>query len=104
MSSALLHLQYFSAPPRPSLPGLPPFPPPSLGYIFLWWFPVSFCTLSYSARSHMYPLPPASAGQVWGACDELTRGPLDNRASLFRQLADVMSGIKGAAKEVGARG
>ncbi|GLC39686.1 hypothetical protein PLESTM_000926800 [Pleodorina starrii] len=39
-------------------------------------------------------------GLVWGACDELTRGPLDNKASLFRQLADVMQGIKGAAKEL----
>ncbi|EFJ39744.1 hypothetical protein VOLCADRAFT_100587 [Volvox carteri f. nagariensis] len=39
-------------------------------------------------------------GLVWGACDELTRAPLDNKSCLFRQLADVMQGVKGAAKEL----
>ncbi|KAG2483151.1 hypothetical protein HYH03_017943 [Edaphochlamys debaryana] len=39
-------------------------------------------------------------GRVWGACDELAASPLDNRALLFRRLADAMGGVKSAAKEL----
>ncbi|GIL93488.1 hypothetical protein Vretifemale_20885, partial [Volvox reticuliferus] len=44
--------------------------------------------------------PRKAFGLVWGGCDELVRGPLDNKACLFRQLADVMQAIKGAKKEL----
>ncbi|GIL50404.1 hypothetical protein Vafri_6619, partial [Volvox africanus] len=44
--------------------------------------------------------PRKAFGLVWGGCDELARGPLDNKTCLFRHLADVMQAIKGAAKEL----
>ncbi|GLI71614.1 hypothetical protein VaNZ11_016879 [Volvox africanus] len=44
--------------------------------------------------------PRKAFGLVWGGCDELARGPLDNKTCLFRQLAEVMQAIKGAAKEL----
>ncbi len=40
-------------------------------------------------------------GEVWAGCDALCRCALDNKGVLFRGLADVMAGVKAAAKEVG---
>ncbi|KAG2451627.1 hypothetical protein HYH02_003407 [Chlamydomonas schloesseri] len=39
-------------------------------------------------------------GKVWAAVDELVGGPIDNKGCLFRKLADVMAGVKSAAKEL----
>ncbi|KAG2441925.1 hypothetical protein HXX76_003531 [Chlamydomonas incerta] len=42
----------------------------------------------------------AVVGKVWAAVDELVGGPIDNKGCLFRKLADVMTGVKSAAKEL----
>ncbi|PNW71703.1 hypothetical protein CHLRE_16g665550v5 [Chlamydomonas reinhardtii] len=42
----------------------------------------------------------AIVGKVWAAVDELVAGPIDNKGCLFRKLADVMAGVKSAAKEL----
>ncbi|GFR45994.1 hypothetical protein Agub_g7471, partial [Astrephomene gubernaculifera] len=41
-----------------------------------------------------------AVGMVWAASDEVASGPLDNKGCLFRRLAEVMQGVKAAAKEL----
>lgn len=43
------------------------------------------------APIHMPVLP---AGKVWAQCDEVKKGPLDNKTALFRRLAAAMVAIK----------